>query len=1387
MRVTIFDGMQALTTSTEPVGSFEVRPSATTEYRLAAESDVATTDARLTVRVAGAERPRIRSFSVDPITIVGEGAVTVAWDSERADSLLLEANGDVVPNFPSSPTGSLGLRVSTTTTFRLVARNVAGDAVAEQLVTVTPIPDGTPPVLDHTPPGASVVDGASVTLDVGVTDAESGVGMVSVQHRVRGEAGFTTAPMTPRGGRWVVDLPAAAVRAPGLEYAFEALDRAATPNRARLPAMPAELFTLDVVAPDLTPPTITVAPIANGQLAGRPITIRATVRDAASGVGSVTLYHRAAGAPTYTSRVMMPGAADEYTADIPAAAVVVGTVEYYVSAADGAVPTNRASFPSGAPATALSFTVVSIDQTPPVIQHVPVPNAQTAGGAVPVAAQVVDASGVARVTLFFRTIGAGAYTSVALVDGGGNFSGQIPASAVSPPGVEYYLEAADLAPASNVARAPSSAPATPYTFTAQVADTTPPSITHAAQATPQAPGTALVVRATVTDASPLASVTLFYRRAGQTTFQSLAMTGAPMASATIPASEVEPPGLEYYLRAQDAAPAMNVAAAPASAPQTTFAVPVGVAEVEPNQTTASALALLPAGRLETVGLGAISPTADRDLWMLDVPTGAQRYNVRLETTSGGVGSCPSPIATTLRLYASDGTTQLAVDSTDGVNSCSLLDPAVDAGVRALAPGRYFVRVEENGDNAVIAAYELRVRLSLPACGNGILEPSGPEQCDDANQASGDGCSATCTIEPEGVIAAPGGTFAGDISPAGDADLVAVDVPAGSFLRAELTDAAGTGCPGDLYLELYGLDGVTLLGQDDDDGTGSCSLVNPLTDTWARALPAGRYFLRVRAFSASAMIMGWVLRVSALPTLCGNGVRESGEQCDDNNLTANDGCSATCAFESAGAFSMTGGSASESITPIGNRDFFQVTVQAGESLRAETSAPTPGTCTTGVDTVLRFWNADRTTELTSDDEGGVGSCSLLDPAASAALRGLAAGTYWVSVEDRGNNGTIAGYTLSITLRAPGCGSGVLDAGEQCDDGNTTPNDGCSATCQLEGNGELEPNDTRATATPLLTGGATSGVILGSGQSASDVDVYSVDVPAGSSLFAEVSDGQGGCPSGTALRLVGPTGTSLVFDTDGGPGSFGQISPSRHVAARALAAGLYTLEVSGASSPAVYRLEVRLTAPGCGDFALAAAEACDDGNTTSGDGCSATCALEGRAELEPNDTSMTAQTLTLTATGAEVRGVLRSSFDVDTFRVAVPAGSTLIAELSDGAGRCPNAAGLRMAPTTGFTGGSDASSGYGSCGRISPGLQAWIRVIPSGDQFVQVYAPTPSTTTAVYVLTVRVVPLATCGNGYWESGEQCDDGNTTRRAAGTCSSRSRTTARWRRRRSRARACP
>jgi cysteine-rich repeat protein len=73
---------------------------------------------------------------------------------------------------------------------------------------------------------------------------------------------------------------------------------------------------------------------------------------------------------------------------------------------------------------------------------------------------------------------------------------------------------------------------------------------------------------------------------------------------------------------------------------------------------------------------------------------------------------------------------------------------------------------------------------------------------------------------------------------------------------------------------------------------------------------------------------------------------------------------------------------------------------------------------------------------------VEGASCLAPAGTCANGTLEAGEQC----DDGN--TVAGDGCSPTCRLEVCGNGILDPGEQCDDGNTTDGDGCSATCQRE---------------------------------------------------------------------------------------------------------------------------------------------------------------------------------------------------------------------------------------------------------------------------------------------------------------------------------------------------
>ena len=54
--------------------------------------------------------------------------------------------------------------------------------------------------------------------------------------------------------------------------------------------------------------------------------------------------------------------------------------------------------------------------------------------------------------------------------------------------------------------------------------------------------------------------------------------------------------------------------------------------------------------------------------------------------------------------------------------------------------------------------------------------------------------------------------------------------------------------------------------------------------------------------------------------------------------------------------------------------------------------------------------------------------------------------------------------------PFCGDGHLDAGEQCDDGNSRDGDGCSANCTIEDNHEIPEFTTIGAGIALLGAGA-----------------------------------------------------------------------------------------------------------------------------------------------------------------------------------------------------------------------------------------------------------------------------------------------------------------------------
>lgn len=127
---------------------------------------------------------------------------------------------------------------------------------------------------------------------------------------------------------------------------------------------------------------------------------------------------------------------------------------------------------------------------------------------------------------------------------------------------------------------------------------------------------------------------------------------------------------------------------------------------------------------------------------------------------------------------------------------------------------------------------------------------------------------------------------------------------------------------------------------------------------------------------------------------------------------------------------------------GEEDTWRVRLSAAAYLLAEVAVgPAAAECGT-TDTTLALRDAQGS-PLDFDDDSGPGVCSRLERRVAGLA--LPAGDYALVVAARGI-GFVPDYSMAVrSVPADVCGNGVVEVGESCDDGNTTPGDGCSAVC------------------------------------------------------------------------------------------------------------------------------------------------------------------------------------------------------------------------------------------------------------------------------------------------------------------------------------------------------
>ncbi len=270
------------------------------------------------------------------------------------------------------------------------------------------------------------------------------------------------------------------------------------------------------------------------------------------------------------------------------------------------------------------------------------------------------------------------------------------------------------------------------------------------------------------------------------------------------------------------------------------------------------------------------------------------------------------------------------------------------------------------------------------CGNGVLEPG--EACDDGNNMNGDGCTAACQIE-DGNPCATNDECSSGVCDMNEAPPLCE--PAGSCGNGVL-DAPESCDDGNLTTG-DGCSNLCLL-EDGEPCANNAQCESTICDTVGS-------------------------NTCELANRCGNGALEASEACDDGNAEAGDGCNAECLFELGNGPCTDHAQCESSICDTAGSNTCEPANSCGNGTREGAEACDDGNTSAGD-------SCDPQCLL----ELGAGPCTDGSQCGSGVCNTLAA--------------------APVCAEPVGCGNGVLDEDEACDDGNLHGGDGCSQFCALE---------------------------------------------------------------------------------------------------------------------------------------------------------------------------------------------------------------------------------------------------------------------------------------------------------------------------------------------------
>ncbi len=440
------------------------------------------------------------------------------------------------------------------------------------------------------------------------------------------------------------------------------------------------------------------------------------------------------------------------------------------------------------------------------------------------------------------------------------------------------------------------------------------------------------------------------------------------------------------------------------------------------------------------------------------------------------------------------------------------------------------------------------------CGNGAAD--GGEQCDDGNKIAGDGCSSSCTTET-----------------------------GFSCVGTTCTAVCGDG-------QKKGVETCDDSNLNDGDGCSSACSVEP-------------------GFACQSN--------NKCAAICGNSRINGTETCDDGNTTSGDGCSSTCALEA--GYACTG--ESNAFRTVQNTQMFSCTLDGNgnchypnvhhvecpsgfKPISGSCSIQSPGTTKTGDAPTTSGWDCrygeyglkpGAVRSVTSTAEV---TCMKEDPSWGSVQTVQDSKTLTIAI-DAGRNGFTTPHVVTCpsgtTVVGGSCSIGGWDATKV---GEIAQNNGYSCGYAVTA---MPPNTTypvQSTVTAFCLSNTSRLTV----SQVTNSQIQSLLINSfGAAMSQPVS---ASCAAGSFLLggscSTGGWHTTKPVDRSNGDSWMCQIAEFNYPAY----AG-QSFQLGNTPQAACVRAAATC-GPVCGDGLKKGSEACDDGNTVAGDGCSPTCTTE-----------------------------------------------------------------------------------------------------------------------------------------------------------------------------------